>query len=108
MLLGSSPNRRLTKDERQSPAMAEAAASAPSCHVASAQRIARAGYCFRRGLKRDGDGSPVKSPAGLVLIWQLWLRNSPAAQDVPRVSAVRRSLIVANCLKRSAALAGLS
>ena len=30
MLLGSSPNRRLTKDERQSPAMAEAAASAPS------------------------------------------------------------------------------
>jgi hypothetical protein len=31
-LLGSSPNRRLTKDERQSPAIAEAAASTPSRH----------------------------------------------------------------------------
>src|SRR5271166_2792851 len=39
---------------------------------------------------------------------RLSLRNSPAAQDVPRVSVVRRSLIVANCLTRSAALAGLS
>ena len=33
MLLGSSPNRRLTKDETQSPTIAEAAASAPSCHA---------------------------------------------------------------------------
>jgi hypothetical protein len=37
MPLGSSPNRRLTKDERQSPAIAEAAASAPSCHGRLAQ-----------------------------------------------------------------------
>ena len=34
--------------------------------------------------------------------------NSRAAQEVPGVSAVSRSLIVANCLTRSAAQAGLS
>jgi hypothetical protein len=33
--------------------------------------------------------------------------ESRAAQEVPGVSAVRRSLIVANCLTRSAAQAGL-
>jgi hypothetical protein len=69
-----------------------------------ARPVARTGYCFRRELKCDSDGVT----AGLAVLRRLGPRNSPAAQDVPRVSAVRRSLIDANCLTRSAALAGLS
>jgi AAA domain/UvrD-like helicase C-terminal domain len=51
---------------------------------------------------------PAGSPTGLAVLRRLGMRNAPAAQEVPGGSAVRTSLIVANCLTRSAALAGLS
>src|SRR5271154_4560590 len=36
--------------------------------MASARRVARASYCFRRELRCDGDGGPAESPAGLVVL----------------------------------------
>ena len=63
MLLGSGPNRRLTKDETQSPAIAEAAASAPSCHdklMTTAAQAARstAAATPRQVFERPSRGCP--------------------------------------------------
>jgi hypothetical protein len=54
MLLGSSANRRLTKDERQSPAMAEAPMSAPALPRETDEDC-------RTGREKDGCGEPTPS-----------------------------------------------
>ena len=61
--------------------------------------------CVRRELRRDGDDVLT---AGSGAPARLATAKRAPAQDVPSVSAVRRSLIVANCLMRSAAMAVVS
>jgi hypothetical protein len=43
------------------------------------RRVARASDCFRRELRCDGDGGAAESPAGLVVLRRLGMRNSPWA-----------------------------